>query len=602
MAITVGNASLLYKDGNGNVGQVKSLTDNDVAKIKSAITSVETLATKVASVVTDDGQPKAATTTAAGAVTLATEDDIKAGTAGKVVTADQLSSITPADNVVTTDTEQTITAKKTFSSGIDAATVTAGSGANIKLTDETASTDAGKFDITATNGTDTATLEGTADGKLTWNGKPFITEINGQSASSSGSIHIDVSHLGHESTIGVAGEQGFGVGFCDATQTELDKINMRAVEGTYDPGSENYGTYQHLYGGEFKFIPAFYLRYASSDSSVYTTYGRNSVDIVPLSTFANEDQAKANGYVLPRAFIDGGKVQPGFFIQKYEAVNTTLGSKTYPTTNQASYGTVSRAHYSFVSDAQSLGEGFSVASCFMQSVICAIYLAHVQHCKWNTYAAWYTNTSSGNVPKGYANWTDPTAFQKYTHNGQRNGIAMCSTCRWEFGLGITTAGTSSTQGQTQIKSNTIYLLKKEKRLCDLTNGFGGSTDAWGTTSSLTNMYDSYVPAFNLLTSRTVCPGNGEYQVWTNPADSDEDNACFTLFPKGETSISSSGINMLGGTNNNMWMNPVTQNLALFSFGASQYDAGTSNMFSRLWNKWRTHSVDSISFRCAGYLL
>lgn len=258
MAITVNNANLLFKDPSGNVGKVKNFTDSDITKISNAISTVGThttqiadlsskvstnttniagntsaisaLSTRVGKIVDSSGNLTKATTSAYGTVILASASDITAGTAGKVVTADQLSSITPAGNFVTLDTEQTVTAKKTFSSGIDTASVSSGSGASITLTDETASVDAGKFDITATNGSKTSTLEGTADGKLTWNGKPFITEINGQSASSSGSIHIDVSHLGHESTIGVMGEQGFGVGFCDATQSELDQINSTHVD------------------------------------------------------------------------------------------------------------------------------------------------------------------------------------------------------------------------------------------------------------------------------------------------------------------------------------------------------------------------------------
>ena len=143
MTITVNNASLFFKDHSGNVGKVKSFTDNDIAKIATAIETVGThttqlanLDTKVATnagnittnttdiaalssrvdkIVDGSGDLTKATTSAYGTVVLATEADVKAGTAGKVVTADVLSAVGPTSDCVTLSGEQTITGAKTFS-------------------------------------------------------------------------------------------------------------------------------------------------------------------------------------------------------------------------------------------------------------------------------------------------------------------------------------------------------------------------------------------------------------------------------------------------------------------------------------------------------
>lgn len=143
MTITVNNASLFFKDHSGNVGKVKSFTDNDVAKIATAIETVGThtaqlanldakvttntgnittnttdiaaLSSRVDKIVDGSGNLTKATTAAYGTVVLATEADVKAGTAGKVVTADVLSAVGPTSDCVTLSGEQTITGAKTFS-------------------------------------------------------------------------------------------------------------------------------------------------------------------------------------------------------------------------------------------------------------------------------------------------------------------------------------------------------------------------------------------------------------------------------------------------------------------------------------------------------
>lgn len=48
MAISVSNANIVFKDKSGNIGKVQSLTDNDIAKISTAISTVDNHTTSLA--------------------------------------------------------------------------------------------------------------------------------------------------------------------------------------------------------------------------------------------------------------------------------------------------------------------------------------------------------------------------------------------------------------------------------------------------------------------------------------------------------------------------------------------------------------------------
>ena len=111
---TVANASVVFKDKNGNVGKVKAPSANDITKIRTAISDVAQVVDPASHL------PINATTSSVGVVQLADSAAVAAGTAGRVVDAAQLKDaiehVTPAGNLMTTDTAQTVTAVKTFSS------------------------------------------------------------------------------------------------------------------------------------------------------------------------------------------------------------------------------------------------------------------------------------------------------------------------------------------------------------------------------------------------------------------------------------------------------------------------------------------------------
>lgn len=78
------NVVLVLKDSEGNIGIVKTLTDNDIIKIANAITDVGQVVDPATHM------PIEATTASVGVVQLATAQDITNGTANKVVDAKEL--------------------------------------------------------------------------------------------------------------------------------------------------------------------------------------------------------------------------------------------------------------------------------------------------------------------------------------------------------------------------------------------------------------------------------------------------------------------------------------------------------------------------------
>lgn len=81
------NASLMFKDKNGNYGKVSLLTSNDIAKIQLARDHVAKIVDQTT------GELIKATTSSLGAVQLASDADVTNAVVGKVVDAKQLSEV-----------------------------------------------------------------------------------------------------------------------------------------------------------------------------------------------------------------------------------------------------------------------------------------------------------------------------------------------------------------------------------------------------------------------------------------------------------------------------------------------------------------------------
>ena len=90
-------ANLLLKDKNGNSAIVTSLTDNDLVKIRTAVSDVALVVNQ------SNHTPIEATTTNKGVVQLATSADVVAGASDKVVTAEQLHNVTTGTSALATE-------------------------------------------------------------------------------------------------------------------------------------------------------------------------------------------------------------------------------------------------------------------------------------------------------------------------------------------------------------------------------------------------------------------------------------------------------------------------------------------------------------------
>lgn len=408
--------------------------------------------------------------------------------------------------------------------------------------------------------------------------------------------------------IGIVGRQGFGVGFPDATEDELAAIGMSPMNGTYDKTSDNYGNFMSDNGGQFVYIPHHYIRYGDQSDPDYDVYGANVLSVKTHDAYNSEAEANADGYFSLRAFYDGSESvnQPGFFMQKYEPNGKTLDGVVYAYGDGTARGMVNIDAPTMMTRARNLGSDYFVASWFMHQTMDAITLLQGQHSTGTANCAWWKSRGGANYPSRGWNRSTP---EMYSHNGQKNGIMAVSFFTWEFCLGVTTPGSSATQGQTAIGNNKIFLLKPTVKMKELTNGFAGSVsskDAWGTAASLAEIYDEFdtTDHFSLTSRRTWYWGNGNNQMFISPVKNGELDTkardSFMLIPNSEQSISSSRNTMMGPCLS--YNDPTTQNLALYLHGENvDGDENYQGVFSRLFHGWRTYSDTLRSFRCGAYL-
>lgn len=271
-------------------------------------------------------------------------------------------------------------------------------------------------------------------------------------------------------SIGLAGQQGFGVGVCPVLP-----VGYAALPGTADPASDNYGNYTYVDGSVMVWVPRFYYRIGSPASPRYGAYGANAIDIVGDSAFRSEADANSAGYALHRAFFDGGP-QLGFFVDKYQCSNNggIASSIRYgaPLSTGAAHNPISalngapaNTYAGTIAAAKTRGGAFHPASIFMYGALAMLSMAHGQAATATTWCAWYDATGVTNFPKGnnnnalrdtndtsvlyvsdgYSNCGQTgsgTPFAKTTHNGQACGIADLNGNMYEVALGIQCVATS----------------------------------------------------------------------------------------------------------------------------------------------------------------
>lgn len=438
--------------------------------------------------------------------------------------------------------------------------------------------------------------------------------------------------------IGTAGSQGFGVGALNELQAAEVASWITPMQGATDPTSDNYGNYTTTNGSIMVCIPKFFYKRGNENSPLYAKYGKNCLDIVGIEMFNTEAEANASGYALPRAFIDNGEEKDFFFIDKYKCGKYDSAScSSLPNVNPISLTTSNGYTKSqgmtncsgILADAITLsrarGEGrFQCQSVFMNAALQMLIDAHAQAATSTTYCAWYDGTGVKNYPKGCNNnalsdvddttvtyaqgdnggstakkpKTRATAnFAKTTHNGQACGVADLNGMLYEVLIGVTNIGANDT-ATNQIQNATAYVLKRSAKLADLTSGWNGETDAWGTAEKLATRYD-LVNDFFIGTNGAISGrvGNGENQVFSGVINNTDPEYLRANcgYVKDANSISSNGSNMYGA---DYYYEYNRENLVVLG---SYYWGGDARAgaFCRSYN-YRSYTSYYYGFRASAY--
>jgi hypothetical protein len=386
----------------------------------------------------------------------------------------------------------------------------------------------------------------------------------------------NIDYIYGDDTIGIPGEQGFGVGYINPSALPS---GFTALEGCYDKLSNNYGNYKYSDGSIMVFIPKFYYRINHSNNPTYVTYTPNDVDIVGADVFDSREAAALIGYALHRAFIDGGVEQDGVFVDKYMCSNnggiasSIAGGNpisTHPDHNPISglNGITVNAYYSCIDAAKTRGDNFACTSRFIQSALALLSLAHGQASVNATYCAWYDvednypkgcnndalrdvdDTNLLYVSDGYSNCGktgSSNSLSKTTHNGQACGVADLNGLMYEVNLGMTRPGTSPTDTSQQNDTTKFFVLKESVSLKDLTSDWGSSTSAWGDETNLLTKYDQIDIPYIDYSGVYMKFGNGSNQVISSELDNTSDGYKLSGlgFPVNGNGQSSSGTKLFG---------------------------------------------------------
>ena len=303
-------------------------------------------------------------------------------------------------------------------------------------------------------------------------------------------------------TIGVQGEIGFGGGLYGGDPADLEAIGLSPMPNNDDPTNENYGSYQHTSGSVMLFIPAFCYRIGGSSAPSYSRDGDNALEIRDASL------GEGNGWILHRAFIDGGKEKSGFFIDKYLCSKDSTGELAIsvkngnPIITASSYTDINSspmpgcvgAVYDAITLSKARGEAYACVSVFQWSAIAMLSLAHGQAAKSTKECAWFDSSYQTNFPKGNNNGLvdiddssvtftsignreetsltgSASNLAKTTHTGQIWGITDINGNKWQPLLGWKNPS-----------SKLIMLAKESVRMHDFTKDNRHDTSMFDTVS------------------------------------------------------------------------------------------------------------------------
>jgi len=444
-------------------------------------------------------------------------------------------------------------------------------------------------------------------------------------------------------TIGVQGGKNFGVGIY---QFSLPS-GYSALAGTTDPDSAQYGNYSYSDGSICCFVPAFYYRIGHSDSPRFAVYGLNAVDIANYYDFPSEFAANAAGYVLHRAFIDGGTVKSGFFFDKYpnskdtatgithgssllNAVPISLTGSTVFTRSNGMTGCVGQL-YDAITLSRARGAGWQCASAFQYSALAFLSLAHGQAATGTDHCAWYDATLAINFPKGSNNnnladindsgvtfttagdsgaASKPLAgsgspFAKTTHNGQACGIADLNGGLWEIAIGVTTYGDNATQNYQRVEGDPdigkFWVLKPSITLASLTAGWNDSTDHWQSAANIGTLYDEVAAGMWWAANAAAAVRHGDSnnpgaQVFSGNSTGAGYSSTSIGHPN-QTGTSGTGTALFGFDELFQYQR---RNLLLV-VGGGRDSGSAAGIWAKSWFRHRANSLVSTGFRASAYV-
>lgn len=226
------------------------------------------------------------------------------------------------------------------------------------------------------------------------------------------------------SAIGKQGNQGFGVGVYPGPNADLDAMGLSPMTGTNNSASENYGNYKHANNSIMCCIPAFCYRLGNPLAPSYSRDGENALEIKDASEFPQFKHNKAfndgdadfgDGWILHRAFVDGGKMKNCFFMDKYLCSNNGRNqaasiknadwlmcyntSSSYTTQAMGGDG----CGYDAITFSRARGNYYSLTTVYQWSAMAMLSLAHGQAASSTSYCAWYDPAHTTNFPKGATN-------------------------------------------------------------------------------------------------------------------------------------------------------------------------------------------------------
>lgn len=399
-------------------------------------------------------------------------------------------------------------------------------------------------------------------------------------------------------TIGKAGQQGFGVGVYGGDPADLTAIGLTPMNGCGNPSSENYGNYIHTNSSVMVFIPAFCYRIGNASAPSYSRDGANALEIRDAS------EGEGNGWILHRAFIDGGQQKLGFFVDKYLCSKDSSGilAVAVRRADQISLsGSYASSHsmpwcagriFDAITLSRARGGAYACISAFQFSALAMLSLAHGQATTTAETCAWYDPSHTINFPKGSNNTRSDSndtsvtfsphaeflnfgktgsglPFAKTTHNGQNCGVADVNGCMYQPLLGVYQTG-----------YNEFAVVKESYKMHDFTKDDYNTTPNFDTASGIHSGVAKW--------------GSGSNCVFTTETSGAQRAMCGVL--PVANSASKEGTSLFG----NDYMNSKSTPQAVLLAAGNYWDASDAGVWYRSIDKYWDDASANTGFRAAGY--